>query len=161
MGLAPFGKPNDKVSEIIDEVLRIKKDTIELDTDYIFYSKRSYGSFFSDLLVDKLGPPRGKYGDITQKHKDIAFAVQRKLEDAGIHLSKVAMELAESKNLCIAGGVALNCKMNGEIHKSGVAEKFFVQPISYDAGVSLGAAMLASLDNGLDPRFDMDHVYIL
>jgi len=159
MGLAPFGKPNEKISEVIDNVLIIKNNTIELNTDYIFYSKRSYGTFFSDLLVDKLGKPRGKYGKITQKHKDIAYAVQKKLEDAGIHLSKVAMDLAGSNNLCIAGGVALNCKMNGEIHKSGIAENFFVQPISYDAGVSLGSAMLSSIENGVDPRFKMEHVY--
>ena len=63
------------------------------------------------------------------------------------------MNRAGSRNLCVAGGVALNCKMTGRLHRSGVADRLFVQPLSYDAGVALGAAMLAATGAGDDPRF--------
>lgn len=160
MGLAPFGHYNHKIKEIIDAILNITENGIRLDTNYMFYSgRRSYGRFFSDALVEKLGLPRGKNDEITQVHKDIAFAVQKRLEETGIHLAKLALRLAGSQNLCIAGGVALNCKMNGEIHKAGIAKNFFVQPIAYDAGTALGAAMVQAVEKGDDCRFVMDHLY--
>lgn len=159
MGLAPFGRPNEKVKEIVNSILVILKDSIKLNTQYMFYSgQRSYGKFFSDLLVEKLGLPRAKDEEITQLHKNIAFAVQKRLEEAGIFLARLAVQLAKSENLCISGGVALNCKMNGEIHKAGIAKNFFVQPISYDAGVALGAAMVQAIRGGADCRFTIEHL---
>ncbi|MBI3985481.1 MAG: hypothetical protein HY343_01050, partial [Lentisphaerae bacterium] len=139
MGLAPFGRPNPELKRLMDDIVRISADDIKIDTDYIFYGKRSYGRFYSDRVVARLGAPRNKTEALTQHHKDIAFAVQAKLEEAGVFLAKKAVALAGSGNLCLAGGVALNCKMNGEIHRSGVADTLFVQPISHDAGVALGA----------------------
>ncbi len=159
MGLAPFGKPNKEIQDIVDSILLLKEDSIELDSDYTFYNKRSYGRFFSDLLVDKLGKPRGKDDDITGHHRDIAAAVQARLEQAGVHLAKAALKLADSRNLCLAGGVALNCKMNGHIHAQDFTENFFIQPVSYDAGVALGAAQVVAHQSGDDVRFKMDHVY--
>lgn len=159
MGLAPFGLPNPQVETLVAEVLKLTDDGIALDTDFLFYGQRSYGKFFSDVMVDRLGPPRGPRDEITQAHRDIARAVQARLEEAGIHLARMAMRIAGSRNLCLAGGVALNCKMNGEIHKGGVAERFFVQPISYDGGVSLGAAQVLAMQVGDDCRFEMDHLY--
>jgi len=159
MGLAPFGQHNERIKQIIDAILLISKNGITLDTRYMFYSsQRSYGKFFSDLLVEKLGLPRGKYEQITQAHKDIAFAVQKRLEEAGISLARLALRLAKSENLCISGGVALNCKMNGEIHKAQIAKNFFVQPIAYDAGVALGAAMVKAQEGNEDCRFAMNRL---
>ena len=160
MGLAPYGNFNPQIKEIIDDIVRINWDSITLNTDYFFYNKRSYGEFFSDLLVEKLGPPRGKNDKITERHQDIAFAVQSKMEEAGMFLAKLALKLAGSKNLCLSGGVALNCKMNGIIHKSGIAENIFVQPVSYDAGAAMGAAMVVAMQKGDDCRFKMDHAYL-
>ena len=160
MGLAPFGRANPEVTSVIDDALRITAGGIELNTGYSFYSgRRSQGKFFSDALVDALGPPRGTHDEITQRHKDIAFACQKRLEEAAIHLAKLALELCDSNNLCIAGGVALNCKMNGEIHKSGIAGQLYVQPLAYDAGAALGAAMVYAMEAGDDCRFHMDHLY--
>jgi carbamoyltransferase len=159
MGLTPYGKENDSVKSIIDEILVITSEGISLNTDYTFYNKRSYGKFFSDLLVQQLGHPRGKNEEITQFHKDIAFAVQVRLQEAVIHLSKMALRMTGSKNLCLAGGVALNCKMNGELHKAGIAERIFVQPVSHDAGAALGAAMVVAMDKGDNCRFKMEHLY--
>ncbi len=160
MGLAPYGSFNSEIKEIIDDIVKINGNDITLNPDYLCYSKRSYGEYFSDLLVEKLGQPRGNNKEITEYHKDIAFAVQSKMEEAGIFLSKLALKLAGSKNLCLSGGVALNCKMNGIIHKSGIAENIFVQPVSYDTGAALGAAMVVAMQNGDDCRFKMDHAYL-
>ena len=105
-----------------------------------------------------LGPPRGSGEEITQRHRDIAFAVQERLEEASLHLARLALNEARSRNLCVAGGVALNCKMTGVLHRSGIADRLFVQPLSYDAGSALGAAMLAAQDAGDDSRFAMEHL---
>lgn len=160
MGLAPFGKFRPEIKDLIDSVLLITPEGIKLNTDYTFYSgRRSYGLFFSDLLVEKLGPPRAKNDEITQFHKDLAWAIQHRLEEAALHLAKLAMKLAGSENLCLAGGVALNCKMNGRIHQSGIAKRLFIQPIAYDAGTALGAALVQAMAAGDDCRFQMDHLY--
>jgi carbamoyltransferase len=159
MGLAPFGKPNREVQDVVDSILRLEGDSVELDSDYMFYNKRSYGRFFSDLLVDKLGLPRGRDEEITDHHRDIAAAVQTRLEQAGVHLARTALKLSDSRNLCLAGGVALNCKMNGHIHAQGFVDNLFVQPVSYDAGVALGAAQVVARESGDDVRFTMEHLY--
>lgn len=159
MGLAPFGKPNAEIEALVADVLQLTDDGFRVNADYLFYGRRSYGKFFSDALVERLGSPRGAKEPLTDRHRDIARAVQSRLEAAGIHLAKLALRLAGSQNLCLAGGVALNCKMNGEIHKQGVAQRLFVQPIAYDGGVSLGAAQVVAMDKGDDCRFLLDHLY--
>lgn len=159
MGLAPFGKPNAEIEALVADVLQLTDDGFRVNADYLFYGRRSYGKFFSDALVERLGSPRGAKEPLTDRHRDIARAVQSRLEVAGIHLAKLALRLAGSQNLCLAGGVALNCKMNGEIHKQGVARQLFVQPIAYDGGVSLGAAQVVAMDKGDDCRFLLDHLY--
>ncbi len=159
MGLAPFGKPDSEIKKLVDEVVVLTDKGIKVNPQYLFFNKRTYGYFYSDLIVKKFGPPKKKGEEFTQHHKDIAFAVQSKLEEAGIYLANMAMDMAGSKNLCLSGGVALNCKMNGEIHKHSNAEEIFVQPISHDAGVSMGAAMAIAMEKGDDPRLKMDHVY--
>ena len=159
MGLAPYGAFDPEINKVMDEIISINGEGVSINPDYLFYNKRSYGQFFSDLLVEKLGLPRSKNDEITERHKNIAFAVQAKVEEAGVSLSKLALRLAGSKNLCLSGGVALNCKMNGVIHKSGIAENIFVQPVSYDTGAALGAAMVVAMEKGDDCRFKMDHAY--
>jgi carbamoyltransferase len=158
MGLAPFGGPNPEIAARLDGILEITEDGFRVDPDCLFYGQRSYGKFFSDRIVERFGPPRGRYEEITSWHKDLAWAVQTRLEEAGIHLARLATRLAGSENLCLAGGVALNCKMNGEIWKRDLARRMFVQPVAYDAGVSLGAAMVAATARGDDCRFLMDHL---
>jgi len=159
MGLAPYGCEDPALRNAMEDVLALTPDGIALDSDYIFYGPRSQGGFFSDQLVDRFGPTRRPGEALTDRHREIAFAVQRRLEQAGLHLARRALELAGSRNLCLAGGVALNCKMNGAIHASGIAEHLFVQPISHDAGASLGAAMLAGVEAGDDPREKLDHLH--
>jgi carbamoyltransferase len=159
MGLAPFGTPDPDVEALVRDVLQLTEDGYRVDADYLFYGPRSYGRFFSDAVVERLGPPRGKDEPLSDRHRSIARAVQGRLEEAGVHLASMALRLAGSRRLCLAGGVALNCKMNGEIHRRGVADEIFVQPLAYDGGVSLGAAQALAAERGDDPRFEMDHLY--
>ena len=158
MGLAPYGHSNQALSATIADFLELTPDGVQIDPDIIFYGRRSYGRFFGDKLVDRLGPPRSPDEPLTDRHRDIAFAVQQRLEEAALHLARLALRETGSRNLCVAGGVALNCKMTGMLHREGVAERLFVQPLSYDAGAALGAAMLASDAAGDDCRFEMQHL---
>ena len=158
MGLAPYGRPDPALRLFAEEFLQLTADGVRLDPDCIFYGRRSYGRFFGDKIADRLGPPRAPNEEITQRHRDIAFAVQQRLEEAALHLARIAMRETGSRNLCVAGGVALNCKMTGALHRAHLAERLFVQPLSYDAGAALGAAMLAAQEGGDDCRFTMEHV---
>jgi carbamoyltransferase len=158
MGLAPYGKPERDVRAFVDEFLKLTPDGVSIDPDCIFYGRRSYGRFFGDKIAARLGPPRAPHEEITQRHRDIAFAVQERLEEASLHLARLAVAEAGSRNLCVAGGVALNCKMTGALQRSRLADRIFVQPLSYDAGVAAGAAMLAAEEADDDCRFTMDHV---
>ena len=158
MGLAPYGRPDAALRALVDEFVQLTPDGVRIDPDYIFYGRRSYGRFFGDKLVDRLGPPRAPDEEITQRHRDLAFAVQQRLEEAALHLARQVLRETGSRNLCIAGGVALNCKMNGVLHRARLADRLFVQPLAHDAGVALGAAMLAAQEAGDDCRFAMEHL---
>ena len=160
MGLAPYGRPEPSLRAFVEEFLQLTNDGVRIDPDCIFYGRRSYGRFFGDKLVDRLGPPRSPDEELTQRHRDFAFAVQQRLEEAAVHLARLALRETGSRNLCVAGGVALNCKMTGTLHRARLAERLFVQPLSYDAGAAMGAAMLASEQAGDDCRFAMNHVQV-
>ena len=159
MGLAPFGAPDPEVEKLVRDVLQITEEGYRIDADYLFYGPRSYGRFFSDAIVERLGPPRGRGEPLTDRHRSIARSVQDRLEEVGVHLASIALRVAGSRRLCLAGGVALNCKMNGELHRRGLADEIFVQPLAYDGGVSLGAAQALAAEKGDDPRFEMDHLF--
>jgi len=98
--------------------------------------------------------------EISDHHKNVAFAVQDACERAMMSVVRIALEKTGSRNLCLAGGVALNSKANGKIVASGLVEKFFVQPAAADDGVALGAALAPYLDsNGKLPSKPMRHGY--
>src|SRR5208283_776565 len=95
-----------------------------------------------------LGSPRVPETDIEDRHKNIAFAVQDLCAAAMMSVVRLALEKTRSRNLCRAGGVALNSKANGKILASGVIDNLFVQPAAADDGVSPGAVLAPSLDGG-------------
>src|SRR4029077_5488164 len=97
---------------------------------------------------------------IDDRHKNIAYAVQDMCEQAMFSVVRMALQKTGSKNLCLAGGVALNSKANGKIVASGLVDKLFVQPAASDDGVALGAALAPCLDeNGKLPKKPMRHGY--
>ena len=139
MGLAPYGKPKyvDQFRELID----IKEDgSFTLNMKYFSYE---HGLKMTGKRIEKLfgQPTRKPESDLTQFHKDIAASVQKITEEAMLKICAHAKEICPSDNLCLAGGVALNCVANGEILRSGLFNDVFIQPASGDAGGALGVAL--------------------
>jgi carbamoyltransferase len=155
MGLAPYGEPGVKLDAFIDA------DTNN-GTPYRVHTKRINGGRTGAVagIAAALGTPRVAESEIEQRHKNIAFAVQEYCERAMMSVVRAALQKTNSKNLCLAGGVALNSKANGKILASGIVENLFVQPAASDDGVALGAALAPCLDQGGQlPNRAMRHAY--
>ncbi len=156
MGLASYGEPAFDLSQII----RQTKDGYELDPAYFYRYSLSKRRFKVDRLEELLGPCRDNDDKpVTQHHKNVAASLQKRLEEISLHLVEQAIEQTGSRNLCLAGGVALNCKNNGEIRASGLVDDLFVQPVANDAGVALGAAVELYARLGHDSKWRMEHTY--
>jgi carbamoyltransferase len=157
MGLAPFGSPSLELSEKLDRVLRLGRDgDYTVDPSFTLLGDHSVSEHFGDRMAELFGPARLPGAPLEQRHKDVAFAAQERLEAAALRLARRATEDGRLRSLCLAGGVALNCKMNGVLARSEWVDRVFVQPASHDAGTALGAAMLVAKQDGHDPRFAMD-----
>lgn len=139
MGLAPYGEPGIDLSPFIAP---------EVNPYRVNYKALlgNDGASFSGM-ISLLGAPRVPESSITDHHKNIAYAVQDACERAMLSVVRLATEKAGTKNVCLAGGVALNSKANGKIATSGVVDKIFVQPAASDDGVALGAALIPYLDD--------------
>jgi len=141
MGLAPYGNPiyEDK---IINNLIDIKHDgTFRLNQNYFNYATglTMTNKRFSKLFGDT--PRNPKEDKLTQFHMDIAASIQKVTEDIMIKLAKSLKKEFNLDNLCLAGGVALNCVANGKILKEKIFKNIWVQPAAGDAGGSLGAAL--------------------
>jgi carbamoyltransferase len=148
MGLAPYGAPiyENKVKKLLD----IKEDgTFRLDQRYFNYATglTMTSEKFNDLFGQKPRNPLNE--NITQFHMDIAASVQKVTEEVMINLAKSIRKEYGLNNLCLAGGVALNCVANGKILKEKIFDNIWIQPAAGDAGGSLGAALaLWYIDQG-------------
>jgi carbamoyltransferase len=142
MGLAPYGEPTFKQT-ILDHVIDLKEDgSFRLNMEYFDYCTglRMTNEKFDDLFG---GPPREAEALLTQREMDLAASVQAVIEEAVLRLARSLAEESSSKNLCLAGGVALNCVANGHLLRDGAFENIWVQPAAGDAGGALGAALAA------------------
>ena len=152
MGLAPYGQRGVDLRAFIDpeaKPYRVHIKRLIANGDGVFFG-----------MKELLGPPRVAESEIDERHKNIAFAVQEACETAMMSVVRMAVEKTKCKNVCLAGGVALNSKGNGEIVRSGLVEKLFVQPAASDDGVALGAALAPYLDGGGKlPNKPMRHAY--
>ena len=141
MGLAPYGKPI--YEEIIkDNLIDIKNDgSFHLDQSYFDYATglTMTNNKFNNLFGQK--PRNPKYDRLTQFHMDIAASIQKVTEEVMIKLTKTLKKEFKISNLCLAGGVALNCVANGKILKEKIFNNIWIQPAAGDAGGSLGAAL--------------------
>lgn len=150
MGLAPYGEPY--YAEVIrDQLINIKPDgSYLLDMHYFNYCT---GLTMTNKRFDALfgGPPRRSSEPLTQRHIDLARSVQFVLEDAVLSLCRHIHEKTGEQNLCLAGGVALNCVANGRILREGPFENLWFQPAAGDAGSSVGVALaIANNVSGMD-----------
>jgi carbamoyltransferase len=152
MGLAPYGRLGLDLSAFID----LKAAPYRVNAKRLF----SNGATPFAHMTALLGPPRAAESDIEERHKNIAYAAQDACETAMMNVVRMAVEKTACRNVCLAGGVALNSKANGKILASGLVEKFFVQPAAADDGVALGAALAPYLDDGGKlPSKPMRHAY--
>lgn len=150
MGLAPYGNPKDKQTD--DFVELIKKELVEIKTDGSIWLNQKYFNYATGLRMvhdskwEKLFgfPRRSEESDLQQHHCNLALAIQIVTEDIVILMAKEALKLTGSKNLCMAGGVALNCVANGKLLREEIFENIYIQPAAGDAGGALGAALAAS-----------------
>ena len=142
MGLAPYGQPK-YVELILDKILDLKEDgTFRLDMQYFNYCTglTMTNSRFDDLFG---GPPRKPESELTQREMDIAASIQVVTEEVVLRLANTLHEETGEKNLCLAGGVALNCVANGRLLREGPYENIWIQPAAGDAGGAVGAAAVA------------------
>jgi len=142
MGLAPYGEP--KYADLIKEkIIHVADDgSFQLDMSYFNYAA---GLTMTSKKFDDLfgGPPRTSETELTQREMDLAASVQKVTEDIVLKIARgIAKETGE-KNLCLAGGVALNCVANGVLLREKVFENIWIQPAAGDAGGALGAALSA------------------
>jgi carbamoyltransferase len=140
MGLAPYGEP--KFADLIlDKLIDLKPDgSFRLKMDYFNYCT---GLTMTNGRFDKLfgAPPRPPESLLTQRDMDLASSVQLVTEEMMLRLARTLHKRTGSKNLCMAGGVALNCVANGRILREGPFENVWIQPAAGDAGAAIGIAM--------------------
>ena len=164
MGLAPYGKPiyQNKIKKLID----IKDDgTFRLDQKYFNYATglTMTNNKFNELFGQKPRDPENE--KITQFHMDIAASIQKVTEEIMIKLARSIRNEYNISNLCLAGGVALNCVANGKILKEKIFDNIWIQPAAGDAGGSLGASlalwyMEQSNERIVNPEDDMQGSYL-
>ena len=151
MGLAPYGRPGVDLCEFIS----LNHEHYRVDASKLL--ARHNGVSF---LAHRMGPQRAPESEIDDRHKDVAFAVQDACEIAMLALVNHATKLTRCRNVCLAGGVALNSKANGKIRSSGIVDNIFIQPAASDDGVALGAALAPHLlREGRLPVKPMRHAY--
>lgn len=141
MGLAPYGEPR-YVDQIKENLIDIKEDgTFRLDISYFKYHRgfRMTGRKFHKLFGRR---PRKGETELTQFHMDLAASIQVVTEEIVLKLAKSLKEETGIKNLCLAGGVALNCVANGKLLQEKIFDDIWIQPASGDAGSALGAALV-------------------
>ncbi|HQS36596.1 MAG: hypothetical protein B7Y16_01095 [Methylotenera sp. 24-45-7] len=140
MGLAPYGEPK-YVQKILDHLIDVKEDgSFRLDQSYFNYCTglTMTSQKFHDLFG---GPPRKADEPLTQHHMDLAASVQAATEEIVLRLTRAIRHETGIKNLCLAGGVALNCVANGKVLRDGQFDNIWIQPAAGDAGGALGAAL--------------------
>jgi carbamoyltransferase len=142
MGLAPYGEPK-YVQTILDNLIDIKEDgSFRLDQSYFDYCTglRMTNAKFDDLFG---GPPTKSEAWLGEKEMDLAASIQAVTEEVVLRLTRALAKETGAKNLCLAGGVALNCVANGKVLRDGAFENIWIQPAAGDAGGALGAALCA------------------
>lgn len=140
MGLAPYGQPK-YTQQIYDQLIDLKDDgSFRMDMSYFNYAA---GLTMTSAKFDRLfgGPPRKPESPLTEREMDLAASIQLVTEDVMQRMARHARELTGEANLCLAGGVALNCVSNGKILRAGIFDDLWIQPAAGDAGGALGAAL--------------------
>lgn len=147
MGLAPYGNPNS--AEVAQYIETIKKELITIHEDGSIWINQKYFDYATGLKMTHNAKWEQLFGikkrepsdEFLQKHSNLALAIQNVTEEIVFKMAYHAKEITGSDNLCLSGGVALNCVANGKLKEEGIFKNIFIQPASGDAGGSLGAAL--------------------
>ena len=147
MGLAPYGMEDS--NEVEGYIKKIKTEIVDIKKDGSIFLNQKYFNYTHGLRMineDKFEKlfkvkTRNEDDEITQTHCNIALAIQKVTEEIMIKIVKEAKRLTNSNNLCLSGGVALNCVANGKIEELKIFDKIYIQPASGDAGGAIGAAL--------------------
>ncbi|MBC8355821.1 MAG: carbamoyltransferase [Planctomycetes bacterium] len=140
MGLAPYGEPK-YVDLIMEKLIDLKEDgSFRMDMSYFNYCQ---GLTMTSVKFDKLfgGPPRKPESPLTEREMDLAASIQQVTEEIMLRMARHVHATTGMKNLCLAGGVALNCVANGRILREGPFDQLWIQPAAGDAGGALGVAL--------------------
>jgi carbamoyltransferase len=138
MGLAPYG--SDKLVPELAELVQPTPDGL-FRVNLAWFAYQREGGWLSRRFLERFGPPRVPESAITERHQDLAFAVQELLEETALHLARGLRSRSRLPDLCLAGGVALNSVMNTRLLREAGFERIFIQPAASDAGNALGAAL--------------------
>lgn len=170
MGLAPYGEP--EYLDRLRKLVRVKPNGgFELDLSYFVHHSEgvnmtwesgapTLGDVFSGKLEREFGRRRQAGEPLEARHHNLAASLQALLEEVVLGLLRIVAAKTKLTDVCLAGGVALNCTMNGKILSETPFERVYIQPASYDAGTSLGAALYVKHQTFGAPRdFVMDHTY--
>lgn len=149
MGLAPYGNPDSPDVERFEKIIR--ENLVEIKEDGSVWLNQKFFNYSTGLRMIHERKWRALFGFGTrmdeelleQHHCDLALAIQRVTEEIVLNMAQHAKTITGATNLCMAGGVALNCVANGKLLKSGIFENIFIQPAAGDAGGALGAALAA------------------
>jgi carbamoyltransferase len=170
MGLAPYGDPERYLATMRD-LVQLNGDLFELELDYFVHHKEgvdmtwdeqtpTIGRLYSERMETAFGAAREPRTELKKQHEDVAAALQAMLEEAYLHLVQAAQRRTGSKNLCLAGGVALNAVANGRILPETDFEHLYIQPAAGDSGIAVGAAYHVWNQQLGRPRgFVMEHAY--
>lgn len=165
MGLAPYGNPHSP--DVARYAELIKTHLVDIKSDGSLWLYQQYFDYATGLKMTKdkawtklFGfPPRKAASDLEQHHCNLALAIQRVTEEIVLLMAAEAKKLTGSANLCLAGGVALNCVANGKLQNAGLFQNIYIQPAAGDAGGALGAALSAhhiyfQIDRKPPPAYD-------
>ncbi len=149
MGLAPYGSsknkiPNSKITykDLLKKIIIYNNGTgYKINTKWISYNYQR-DSWFSSDFFRIVGRMRNHKEPIKKHHKDLAAALQERIEEVFLKILKNLKKKTKMSNLCLAGGVALNCSMNGKIYNKKLFDNIFIQPASGDSGTAIGAAII-------------------
>lgn len=151
MGLAPYGEPK-YVDLIFDHLVDVKEDgSLRLNLEYFHFLR---GLRMTNSKFDRLfgGPRRKAETPVEQRHMDVARSIQTVAEEIMLRLARHAREVTGQRNLCMAGGVSLNCVANGKILREKIFDRVWIQPAAGDAGGALGAALAVWYMRKEDPQ---------
>lgn len=159
MGWAPYGDPNPCYEKISKLITHTDSGDYRLNLEY-FQHQFGKSPWFSPQLEALLGKARQKDEDFPQIYADIAASAQKVLEEEILRLIRQLKALTREENLCIAGGVALNCSANKKIQESGLFKNISIVPLAHDTGTALGVNLYINhVVLGRKERFRLDHLY--